>query len=45
MKKELHARYVHTNLIAQDWQALANFYQQVFGCFPLPPERDFKGEW
>ena len=23
MNKELHARYVHTNLIAQDWQALA----------------------
>jgi predicted enzyme related to lactoylglutathione lyase len=45
MKKELHARYVHTNLIAQDWPALASFYKQVFGCVPLPPERDFKGEW
>lgn len=44
MNNKLHARYVHTNLIAQDWQALANFYQQVFGCVPAPPERDFKGE-
>jgi predicted enzyme related to lactoylglutathione lyase len=40
----LHARYVHTNLIAKDWQALAAFYQQVFGCVPVPPERDIRGE-
>ena len=38
------AKYVHTNLIAEDWQALANFYQQLFGCTPVPPERDFQGE-
>ena len=38
------AKYVHTNLIAEDWQALANFYQQLFGCIPVPPERDFQGE-
>jgi len=37
------ARYVHTNLIAQDWRALARFYQELFGCTPVPPERDFKG--
>jgi predicted enzyme related to lactoylglutathione lyase len=34
-------RYVHTNLIAKDWQELAHFYQQVFGCEPVPPIRDF----
>jgi predicted enzyme related to lactoylglutathione lyase len=38
-----NARYVHTNLIAQDWRALADFYQRVFGCVPLPPERDLSG--
>ncbi len=38
------ARYVHTNLIAGDWRKLASFYQDVFGCVPLPPERDFRGE-
>jgi predicted enzyme related to lactoylglutathione lyase len=27
---DLEAKYVHTNLIAQDWQRLANFYQRVF---------------
>jgi predicted enzyme related to lactoylglutathione lyase len=41
---ELEARYVHTNLIAKDWRALADFYQQVFGCVLVPPERAFKGE-
>lgn len=38
------AKYVHTNLIAQDWQALARFYQEFFGCVPVPPERDYRGE-
>jgi predicted enzyme related to lactoylglutathione lyase len=37
------ARYGHTNLIAKDWRALAKFYQELFGCTPVPPERDFKG--
>ncbi len=40
----LQAKYVHTNLMAQDWQKLATFYQDVFGCVPVPPQRDFKGE-
>ena len=38
------AKYGHTNLIAEDWRRLANFYQHVFGCVPVPPERDFQGE-
>jgi catechol 2,3-dioxygenase-like lactoylglutathione lyase family enzyme len=37
------ARYVHTNLVARDWRALARFYQDVFGCVPVPPERDYAG--
>ncbi len=37
------ARYVHTNLIARDWQALARFYREIFGCVPVSPERDFAG--
>ena len=36
-------KYVHTNLIAKDWRRLADFYQKVFGCTPLQPERNFKG--
>lgn len=38
-----NARYVHTNLIARDWRALADFYQDVFGCALVPPERDLQG--
>jgi predicted enzyme related to lactoylglutathione lyase len=38
-------KYAHTNLIARDWKRLAAFYQQVFGCLPIPPERDLSGEW
>lgn len=37
------ARYGHTNLIARDWKALSRFYQDLFGCIPVPPVRDFKG--
>lgn len=39
----IKAKYAHTNLIAQDWRLLANFYEQLFGCIPVPPERDFQG--
>jgi catechol 2,3-dioxygenase-like lactoylglutathione lyase family enzyme len=41
----LSARFVHTNLIAQDWRKLARFYEQVFGCRPVPPERHLEGDW
>lgn len=37
------ARYAHTNLIARDWRSLAGFYERVFGCVPVPPERDYAG--
>ena len=39
----MSTRYAHTNLIAQDWRALARFYESVFGCVPVPPERDLHG--
>jgi predicted enzyme related to lactoylglutathione lyase len=41
----INARFVHTNLIAQDWKRLARFYEQVFGCTPIPPERNLAGQW
>jgi predicted enzyme related to lactoylglutathione lyase len=37
------ARFVHTNLIACDWQKLSEFYQEVFGCVPVPPQRHYRG--
>jgi predicted enzyme related to lactoylglutathione lyase len=39
------ARYTHTNLIARDWRHLAGFYQQVFGCRPVLPERHLVELW
>ena len=38
-------RYVHTNIIAKDWEKVSQFYQRVFGCKPVPPKRDLSGEW
>jgi predicted enzyme related to lactoylglutathione lyase len=38
-------KFVHTNLIAEDWHRLAQFYIDVFGCVPVPPERDLRGKW
>ena len=41
----IHAKFVHMNLIAQDWKKLAGFYQEVLGCVPVPPERNLSGQW
>jgi predicted enzyme related to lactoylglutathione lyase len=38
------AKYVHTNLIARDWRSLARFYEEVFDCKQVPPERDYSGD-
>lgn len=38
-------RFAHVNLVASDWRRLAAFYQEVFGCRPVPPERHLEGEW
>lgn len=39
----MQASFAHTNLVARDWRALASFYERVFGCEPLPPQRDLSG--
>ena len=41
----LAAKFVHTNLIAEDWRRLARFYEQVLGCTLVPPARDLEGDW
>ena len=35
-------RFGHVNLTGHDWRRLAAFYQDVFGCTTVPPERDFR---
>lgn len=39
----IDARFGHLNLIARDWRRLADFYERVFGCIPVPPERHLQG--
>jgi catechol 2,3-dioxygenase-like lactoylglutathione lyase family enzyme len=41
----VRSRFAHVNLVAQDWRRLAAFYEQVFGCTPVLPERDLSGQW
>ena len=38
-------KYKHTNIIAKDWQALAAFYEDVFGCKRVSPGKHLVGEW
>ena len=37
-------KYVHTNIVANDWKTLADFYIRVFGCKVVPPIRNYKGK-
>ncbi len=39
----IDARFGHVNVIASDWNRLADFYERVFGCTFVPPERDLSG--
>jgi predicted enzyme related to lactoylglutathione lyase len=41
----IRAKYVHTNLIARDWEKMVRFYSDVFGCEPKGPERNMSGAW
>ena len=38
-------RYAHTNIIADDWERLAGFYEAVLDCVRVPPTRDQSGAW
>jgi len=38
-------RFAHTNIIARNWEKLAQFYIDVFDCDPVYPERNMSGEW
>ncbi|MHC4168369.1 MAG: VOC family protein [Planctomycetota bacterium] len=41
----MRAKYRHTNIVAEDWRKLADFYEHVLGCKPVPPERASSAEW
>ncbi len=38
-------KYKHTNIVAEDWRKLAEFYRRIFDCHPVPPERSNRGAW
>ena len=38
-------RYVHTNIVADDWKALVDFYVQVFDCRVVGQERHLTESW
>jgi hypothetical protein len=41
----MKATYKHTNVVSSDWQSLSRFYQEVFGCTPVPQVRNLSGDW
>ncbi len=41
----MNVKYVHTNLIAEDWKKLSKFYCDVLECEPVLPERELRGAW
>jgi len=38
-------KFVHTNIVARDYKALAEFYVKVFNCRQIGPARNISGEW
>jgi predicted enzyme related to lactoylglutathione lyase len=38
-------RYAHTNIVAENWKTLSEFYVKVFDCVVKPPERKLSGKW
>ncbi|MHC4116842.1 MAG: VOC family protein [Planctomycetota bacterium] len=41
----MRTRYRHTNIVAENWRRLTDFYERVIGCRPVPPERASSAEW
>jgi predicted enzyme related to lactoylglutathione lyase len=41
----MSTKFAHVNLVARDWKKLARFYQTIFECILIPPERDLTGDW
>lgn len=40
-----NAVFRHVNIIARDWELLAQFYEKTFGCERILPGRDMSGKW
>jgi len=38
-------KYIHTNIVSENWKALVDFYINVFDCEIASPVRDLSGDW
>lgn len=38
-------KFLHVNIVARDWRTLSKYYQDVFGCRPMDPQRGYSGDW
>ena len=38
-------RFIHTNIVSENWKQLSDFYINVFKCKVKPPERNLSGKW
>ncbi|WP_077612423.1 VOC family protein [Clostridium sp. Marseille-P2415] len=38
-------RYVHTNIIAKDYENMIRFYKEVLGCQSIGEQRNLQGDW
>jgi predicted enzyme related to lactoylglutathione lyase len=41
----MKAHYIHTNIISNNWKELVKFYEKVFGCVQVLPDRNMSGKW
>lgn len=39
------SKLLHVNINAKDWKKVAAFYEEVFGCVPMPPEKKISGDY
>ncbi len=39
------SKLLHVNLNAKDWKKLVVFYETVFGCVQLPPQKKIAGDY
>lgn len=41
----MNVKYLHTNLVCDDWKKVANFYQNVFECVPVYTQKRNSKKW
>jgi catechol 2,3-dioxygenase-like lactoylglutathione lyase family enzyme len=39
------SKLLHVNINAKDWKKVAAFYEEVFGCTQIPPQKEIAGEF